>query len=519
MSSTRKPPHCILHIGMHKTGSSSIQNTLAKQLPSSEFEYLKLGAEANHSTFIYNLFSDHPELYHCNIQQGLNKNQVIDNNTHNIEVLKAALNSTQADIIIISGEDISLLNENEICKLKDFLAKYCRSIQVIGYVRPPIAYMQSLYQQLVRGGNTNVRIENLIPSYRKTFENFDKVFGNKNTLLLKYDSSSLLNKDAVLDFCHHVGITVSPESVTRDNESISLEALSLLYVYHKLGFGYGSFIEADRENHLLINAVSRIGNKKIRFSARLSKLLLEKNLEDIHWMEARLGCSLDEALEDSEDSISSEDDFIALSTRYADELKQLLFYQIQQQPVTAQKIADWIHLLRQQLSSTQRQVSIAFSASQINQLKSENLQLSDALKALILSLGRAGHKEAATNVSSKLISFIQDENKNTHNDEVKITFSIDLYDNGCMMGWILDKSNPLHRLTIELRCIHGIIGKGVADQFRQDLANGEVGDGQCAFKIELDPKIKDFGDQIIIRVIDYNQDFFVKTSSIKGMNS
>jgi hypothetical protein len=511
---------------MHKTGSSSIQSMLSQQPVNPEFEYLKLGKEHNHSTFIYNLFSERPELYHCNIQQGLSKNQVIDNNKTNLERFKTVLKASQAKSVIISGEDISLLNENELCNLKDFLLQHCQSIQVIGYVRPPIAYLQSLYQQFIRGGQvTNIRIENLVPSYKNKFENFDKAFGNKNVCLLKYDSSTLLEKDVVLDFCQHAGITIATKTVARDNESISLEAASLLYTYHKLGFGYGNFPGADRENHLLIAAIAHIGNKKICFSSNLAKSLLAKNLEDIQWMETRLGCSLNESLADSNDGISSEEDLITLGIKYAEDLKQLLFDQIQQQPVTAQKVADWMHILRQQLSNSkavaatgQPQASVAFSATQIARLTAKNLQMEDMLKELVLSLGRAGHKEAAANVISKLMLLIKAGDKIAHNPQINLSFSVDLFQNGYMMGWILDKSNPLLKLTIELRCIHGIIGKGVADQFRQDLANGEKGDGHCAFKVKVASEMKDFGEQIIIRVLDYDKEFSFKTSSIKGID-
>lgn len=518
--STNKP-NCILHIGMHKTGSSSIQESLGIQLSNPKFEYLKLCRGNNHSRVIYTLFSETPDTYPMNIREKLTKEQILDINKANIKNLALLLEKTQSNSVIISAEDLLFLTENELYKLKNFLDPYCRSIQVIGYVRLPIAYMQSVLQEIIKDGQMRFELDLLYPhpSYREKFEKFDRVFGENNVKLLKYEISNFLNRDVVLDFCSQIDISIRPESVKRVNDSLSLEATSLLYAYRIFGYGFGTVYE----NNALIEKISAIGNKKISLSSKAVQPILKKNIADIHWMETRLGCSLNEELNDSKDSISSVDDLIVLSTEYAEELKQLLFEQIQQQPATPQKIADWMFLLRQQLSNSkpspsQTQINTVFSTKQIENLKAKNLQLKDILKEFVLSLGRAGYKEAATNVISKLEPLMQEGDKIAHSKEMDISFSIDSYQDDYIKGWIVDKSNPLRKLTIELRCIQAILGKGIADQFRLDLANGEIGDGHCAFKIKVDSGVKDFGEQIIIRVIDYNKNFYVKTSSIHGIN-
>jgi SAM-dependent methyltransferase len=96
----------------------------------------------------------------------------------------------------------------------------------------------------------------------------------------------------------------------------------------------------------------------------------------------------------------------------------------------------------------------------------------------------------------------------------KILFSVDVYKDGFLMGWILDKTNPLNRLQIELLCKDRIVGKGVADQFRQDLADAKIGDGYCSFRIKVDPTAKSLGKQIRIRVENYKTEFCVYRSSI-----
>lgn len=481
MSLTNKPD-CILHIGMPKTGSSSIQKTL-RNLDTAEFEYLSLSnPDGNMTGYIKNAFLEKPELFHNNRKKGLTQNEALKLQKECIKELKVALQATQAKTVIISAEGILSLNKNELLILRDFLALHCRSVRVIGYVRSPIAYMQSALQQLVKQGfSCPFASEELSPNYRSRFEKCDKVFESKNVLLLKYDRSTLLNNDVVLDFCYYTNIPMTPDLIIRTNESMSLEVLSLLYAYYRFGTGYGSFVGAVQENRLLFETISKIGNKKIHFSPDLAKSLLEKNLEDIQWMEARLGCSLTESLEGSIDSISSENDLLDLSTKYTDDLKRLLSYEVPKQSATPQKIADWMHLLRQQVSNSKSNSQNQFSNPQIKYLKEKD-------------------------------SRIQQE-------RVKISFNVSRYQNGYIQGWILDELNPSHKLTIELYCKQGLIGKGIADRFRQDLADAKIGDGQCSFKIKVDSNLKDFGTQITIRVVDYEKDFFVKLSSIKGIDT
>jgi hypothetical protein len=65
----------IVHIGMHKTGSSSIQHTLYQRLADASFEYADLGC-ANHSEQIHSLFSSSPERYHLHRKRGRSKEEI-----------------------------------------------------------------------------------------------------------------------------------------------------------------------------------------------------------------------------------------------------------------------------------------------------------------------------------------------------------------------------------------------------------------------------------------------------------
>ncbi|MBK8815438.1 MAG: hypothetical protein IPN42_08010 [Methylococcaceae bacterium] len=515
-------PDCILHIGMHKTGSSSIQSTLCKLPATAEFEYLSFAPTGNNSGFISSLFWEFPEQYHGNVKQGLTSEQVKEKNKKNKDKFELALKQTRSKTVIFSAEDISAFKEKELYALKSFLMPLCNSIKVIGYIRSPIGFIQSALQQMIKdGAGRNIKqLVSLYPKYRSKFENFDKIFGNENVTLIKYDRSTLLNNDVVLDFCQRIGLAITEDNIIRDNESLSLEATALLYTYHTLGFGYGSFAEANQENKLLIQAITGIGNKKIQLSSDLTSEILEKNSEDIQWIESRLGCSLYEPVADSKESISSAHDLLAIASQYADELKNLLIPYLRNRSATPENVADLMHLLRQQLSHSEANKTlntVKFFGSQIQRLKSENLQITDILNEIIFSLNYAGHEKAAENVHKLMITLAKN-GVITLENQIQLALHIDGYNQGHLKGWILNKKFPLHKLSIEIHCNQRVIGQGVANLFRRDLADAGFGDGRCAFNIKLDKTINDFGDEITIRVMDYNKDMYKKTALIRGLH-
>ncbi len=492
-------PRCVLHIGMPKTGSSSIQVTLSSAGVIENCEYLKIGNEGNHSTIIYSLFTKRPELHHVHKAANRTGDEIKEYIEKNKQRLENLLTSIRSKQYIISGEDILFLEEDELRELKKWLMQFSSQVHVIAYVRPPIAFMQSAFQQKVKEGDLRYGLTGFYPEYKKRFEKFDRVFGQGNVFLKKFDTDFLFEGDVVLDFCHWIGISIRNENIVRVNESISLEAIALLYVLYK--FGRGEYGLATEENYKLAQDFSTLGVGKFKYSKQLFEHVRTTIAEDIEWMENRLQCTLSETIPTVDDGISSEEDLIALALVNKEKLSDFVSQQIKQKIATPQHIADTVELLRGGIL-----LKPAFSNAQLARLKSPELKLHDMLRELLLSLGRAGQTSAIRNVLDK-VSDMKKLHDKASLAECDISFSVDLYKNGYLKGWIVDKNNPLNKLNIEILKGKKVIAKGIADKLRKDLLDAEIGDGACAFVLKLDTPLDKNGGKFCLKVVGLNKIF------------
>lgn len=64
-----------------------------------------------------------------------------------------------------------------------------------------------------------------------------------------------------------------------------------------------------------------------------------------------------------------------------------------------------------------------------------------------------------------------------------------------VVGWALDHDDRARRLKVEFRCGDIVIAQGIADQYRYDLDNPEMGDGRYGFKLK--PEIGLFPEENI----------------------
>lgn len=300
----------LLHAGMHKTGTSSIQASLSSGLSDPDFIYLDLG-EPNHSGPLINLFGEMPERYHGNRKRGLTT-QDLQRIRQDLKFrFDNELKSLGERTAIISAEDACKFSKKELNLLRDAIAKNGHSMEVVIYLRPPRGYIESAFQQLIKGGQSSFKLENAYPNYRNLIL-FSEIFGKVNCSYRLFSRPHLYQEDVLLDLLHKLKPGLVPVNQIVVNEGISLTALKFLYAYRKYGPGYGADKDAIRRNNGLVGRLARLEGDKLSLGPKLTDKyfqsckcdleivasLLDPNvyqlfLEDVMPVEANVNCEGD----------------------------------------------------------------------------------------------------------------------------------------------------------------------------------------------------------------------------------
>jgi hypothetical protein len=291
---------CILHFGMHKTGSSSIQHSLAGFADADFAFYQDHRGRTNHNGAILDLLAK-PGSYDARRRRwnsrGGSEAAVKSAADGARRSLDDAVRSLGERALIISGEGMLLLPADQLGEIAAHIRdRGIEQIAAVAYVRPPAAFVTSLARAMRGGSLKRLNLQRRSSNYREQFEKFDTVFGRENVQLWKFDPASFPDGCVVQDFCARLGIDLPAERIVRVNESIPREAVALLYTYRKFGGESGLAAMPAEQRARLVKRLAELGRTKFRFSPDLLRPMLKYNRADIEWMEARLGASLNEDL-------------------------------------------------------------------------------------------------------------------------------------------------------------------------------------------------------------------------------
>ena len=318
---------CIVHIGMHKTGTSSIQHNLTK-MKNKNFTYFDLGPE-NHSIPIYSLFSHNRYEYHVHKKMGrmpcdiynycIRINKRIRNNIRN--------NITQ-DTFVLSAEDIVNLSLEELKYLQKYLHIFFKNIKIVAYVRAPFSYTVSAVQQAIKSGLNRWEpgIQKQYPEYKSKFQKYDHVFTKENVYLHYFAKNNLIEHDITKDFLAKNNLYVNQENFATHNETLALEAVALLYIYNKYGSTPNLSAKGNLAKSKLINSLSKIGEKKFSISKKRLNPILDTHREDLMWIEKRMHMKLSDEVTycETKDAVASEEDLYEVAKMVIHDLENLI---------------------------------------------------------------------------------------------------------------------------------------------------------------------------------------------------
>ncbi len=315
----------ILHVGLHKTGTTSIQDTLYKR---ENYEVFKENGirfieklDPNNGFGIYSAFSKHPENFHVNLSKGLSMAEIDEYNSFVKQEIINELNKD--DRLLISGEDIIALDYDELDNFRKFVEE-CTEHEikwnVIMYLRNPVQFLSSWYQQMVQLGVPVVYKNNFdrdIERYYAIPERVVTIFGKHNVTVYEFEKSLDNRHGLTGKFFERLNIDIDKINYIRVNERLSQEATNIaIFMNDKQPLIIDGKVSENRHRFDVVPLFKIKGSK---FS--LGKNQLYKNLESMHndfiWIRDNLGIDYTkekEKLEDIEASAYSVDEISVLES-------------------------------------------------------------------------------------------------------------------------------------------------------------------------------------------------------------
>ena len=275
----------MVHAGRHKTGSSAIQQSLLSLVDHINFEYIDVGTP-NLSFVINSCFR--PRWVQLN-NRGSGKH-VAGIMARAKEQLRQAVEATSKATVILSAEDVSMLDEDEFENFLQFFTFYFRKIELIAYFRAPKPDMESAFFEKLKHNLVSSE-DSVVFMHKRRFKMFEKHLGRSNMAYYRYAHSDFPNGDVVGHFWSAIGLGDSPRVKLTVNRRLSLAGMRLLYIYRL------KFPQSDARDAALLEKLLEIGGPAFHFHSQLFKRNFSDPINSFRWLEDRTQKSFDEEIE------------------------------------------------------------------------------------------------------------------------------------------------------------------------------------------------------------------------------
>lgn len=204
-----------IHIGMPKTGTSSIQVFLAKNVDGlkandvcyPELENLRAAKEGRVTSGNMGYISRSLlPTFHADFPESSNSQELLSQ-------LAESVNSSENSKVILSSEFLSVVPEKGLSELYKALSEH--KVRIIVYFRAQEKFIQSVYAQRVKRHEETESPDAFVEkrlkkdsilNYYKMLEQLSKVFGKSNIIVRVYEKEQLVNNNLLEDFLDAIGI-------------------------------------------------------------------------------------------------------------------------------------------------------------------------------------------------------------------------------------------------------------------------------------------------------------------------
>lgn len=300
--------HLYLHIGTHKTGSTSIQHWLNDNrgiLEARDYYYPIEGAyflpgEASASLLAHAILERRP---------GYIGNMIIDRNAC-VSDIRRDIRNTSCTNVIVSSEHFSHATKIEkVKKIFDLFSDLFETMTVIVYLRRQDHRIESGWSQLVKTGGITASFDEFLSNdlsapkrnYLDLIASWAEVFGKDNLIIKPFEKDQFFNNNLLHDFLETLGLKTELANYSVKNESPPIELVETLRL-----FGHSIHTRAERSAlfRILISIPVKLDNTKYTLlTPEKRKAILDQYKESNQFVaEKYLGRSDGKLFYDSETS-------------------------------------------------------------------------------------------------------------------------------------------------------------------------------------------------------------------------
>ncbi|MCK5917021.1 MAG: hypothetical protein KAG34_01255 [Cocleimonas sp.] len=273
-----------LHIGMPKTGTSSIQVFLAKNIDAllandtsyPELESLKIAKKGRVTSGNMGIISRALlPAFHSDFPESVDRIELLAK-------LENTIQTSKAKKIILSSEFLAVVPKEGLIQLYNILKKSKHQIKIIIYLRAQERFIQSVYAQRVKRHGEVEPIEkfiqqrlkeNSILNYYNLLNKFSKVFGKNNLIIRVYEKEQLINSNLLDDFLDSIGLKA--ENIFSTNKKWVNKALGKKTIFlSRIINRYMPFPIALR----LINLIERINIDQLSLESDIISCKLKNEI-------------------------------------------------------------------------------------------------------------------------------------------------------------------------------------------------------------------------------------------------
>lgn len=220
----------ILHVGRHKSGTSSLQRMLCEN----KEELLEHG-------YIYPELTRTPIAHHLLANYLKGSDTLTKSELEEVDNLITEIRSSKLNYLL-SSEEFQNIHPK---KVHAFFSRFFDEIKIVVYLREQVSYLLSSYAQAIQNQNIT---EDIYAYYNRVFsklsyleflEKWENEFSKDNLIVREFNRSILKNGDVRIDFLECIGIDNIDKFIFIDhdqNPTISADLIEFKLALNSSGF-------------------------------------------------------------------------------------------------------------------------------------------------------------------------------------------------------------------------------------------------------------------------------------------